>query len=343
MKINPVLIIAVIVAAAFVVFSVVVKLTASSSPAVNEELPTVTVDVGTGTAVTEVTTVVTEPEIIPVDHSDSDRKIADWFSGYMNSTADSEDESYFSDVLEYQYYARTLGLDKDYFLDPELWEVYYSEDINLNRDITHRDIYLIRLNPDKLLEIYATRCEMTVDELCRVLSVSQVQLYYNWGYDPCSVDYGKAHENGNTTYSELEEQIFGAYNGESRDVIMCTHVLTYDRDNDIVTYSSYVDSTLRIKRRDILNTKTDSCFYSDYTEGEKEPSFKENGIGIRAVIPLNIPNAAMGRINFEREENAVYEQDRGITPMINVSPYAYGCRTTDKVELAELLSSGDEE
>ena len=61
------------------------------------------------------------------------------------------------------------------------------------------------------------------------------------------------------------------------------------------------------------------------------------------MIPLNIPNAAMGRINFEREENAVYEQDRGITPMINVSPYAYGCRTTDKVELAELLSSGDEE
>ena len=61
MKINPVLIIAVIVAAAFVIFSVVVKLTASSSPAVNEELPIVEVEAGT--AVTKVTTVVTEPEI----------------------------------------------------------------------------------------------------------------------------------------------------------------------------------------------------------------------------------------------------------------------------------------
>ncbi len=36
----------------------------------------------------------------------------------------------FPDMTDYQYYARTLGLDKDHFLDPAIWEVFYNEEIN---------------------------------------------------------------------------------------------------------------------------------------------------------------------------------------------------------------------
>ena len=65
--------------------------------------------------------------------------------------------------------------------------------------------------------------------------------------------------------------------------------------------------------------------YSAYSEDEKAAQFTVNGIGIRAVIPLTIPNA------WNEAEN-----DLNITPMINVSPYSYGCTNKDIIDFAGL-------
>lgn len=55
-----------------------------------------------------------------------------WFSNSMN------DEDEFTDTKEYQYYARTLGLEKEAFLCADMWEVFYNPDININRDIDEK-------------------------------------------------------------------------------------------------------------------------------------------------------------------------------------------------------------
>lgn len=68
-----------------------------------------------------------------------------WFE---NDIFDNEE---FTDLTDYQYYARTIGLEKDELLSPDMWEVYYSESININKEIDGSAVYLIRLNPDKLL------------------------------------------------------------------------------------------------------------------------------------------------------------------------------------------------
>ena len=91
-------------------------------------------------------TVVTEPIWEP---SVEDKEIALWLKNYLVVP------EYFLDIEDYQYYARAIGQDKDYFLNPDMWEVFYNSDINRNRDINGLDIYLVRLNPNKLLEVYA--------------------------------------------------------------------------------------------------------------------------------------------------------------------------------------------
>ena len=48
---------------------------------------------------------------------------------------DITDEDEFTDLPDYQYYSRTIGLEKNDLLSPEMWEVYYSESININKEI----------------------------------------------------------------------------------------------------------------------------------------------------------------------------------------------------------------
>lgn len=273
------------------------------------------------------TSTVTEP-IPQIEYTDSDKTAIDWF------VEDMTDSETFSDLTDYQYYARTLGLDKDYFLNPEMWEVYYNEKININKDVDEKEYYLIRLNPDRLLEIYAENNNTDIDELCESLSVNRAQLYYNWGYNPVSVDYGTKHENNTASYSEEEEKIFGAYNGESRKNVMSTHLLVIDNAENECTYQSDMTSTLKIKRRDNLRAFTEiTPLYSAYSEDEKSPSFKVNGIGIRAVIPLTLPNAW-----YEASE-----ADSAITAMINVSPYAYGCTDDDILDIMSYINNNETE
>ena len=260
------------------------------------------------------------------EYTDSDVIVINWFT---ESITDSE---CFSDINDYRYYARTLGLDKDYFLNPEMWEIYYSERLNINREIDEKDHYLIRLNPYKLLDIYAERCDTDVDSLCEDMSVTPPQLYYNWGYNPISWDYGKNHEENKATYSVKEQDIFGAYNGENRCNVMKTHLLEVDLSGEAdtqCTYRSSVTSRMSIQRRDSLNAFTkEQPLYSGYTEAEKSPAFTVNGIGIRAVIPLTIPNAHI----------TAADGDTGITAMINVSPYAYGCNDDDIIDIMPYIN-----
>ena len=255
--------------------------------------------------------------------SDSDKIIAKWF------TDDIFDSEAFEDMKNYQYYARTLGQDKDFLLDPEMWEVYYSDSININKDIDGKAIYLIRLDPYKLLELYAENNGCTVDELCGNLSIKKEQLYYNWGYDTASVDYMQCHKKDIVTYSEEEEKIFGKFNNEARDVVMSTHMLTVKDGAKYAEYSGQLSENLTLYRRDLLSAYTDGgCLYSEFSEEEKSPSVKINGIGIRCVIPLAMPNAY---------RSAMYSADADITVMINKSPYAYGCADEDKIDVIGII------
>lgn len=67
--------------------------------------------------------------------------LREWFSLSI------KDEGEFTDIKDYQYYARTLGLDKDTFLSQDMWEIFYNENININRDVDGKAVYLIRLDP----------------------------------------------------------------------------------------------------------------------------------------------------------------------------------------------------
>ena len=273
------------------------------------------------------TTVVTEPPVPEVEYSESDKMAIDWF------IEDMTDSETFSDITDYQYYARTLGLEKDYFLNPEMWEVFYSKEININKDIDDKEYYLIRLNPYKLLDVYAENNNTDVDKLCDKLSVSPAQLYYNWGYNPVSVDYGTKHEKNTATYSEDEQKIFGAYNGEKRNIVMSTHLLIVDNAEGACTYQSAMTSSLSIRRRDKLQAFTEiSPLYSVYSEVEKSSAFSVNGIGIRTVIPLTLPNAWSEAV----------EADMSITAMINASPYGYGCTDEDIIDIMPYINKKEE-
>ncbi len=104
-----------------------------------------------------------EEENIPQEEKER-AAIASWFAESMT------DEESFPDVKDYQYYARAVGLDKDALLSPDMWEVYYNDEININREIDGKAIYLIRLDPDKLLEIYAANNNSTAEGIvCGVI------------------------------------------------------------------------------------------------------------------------------------------------------------------------------
>lgn len=244
------------------------------------------------------------------------KAVSEWFSDSMT------DEDEFADIKEYQYYARTLGLDKDTFLTADMWEVFYNPNININRDIDEKAYYLIRLDPKKLISIYAKNNGCTEDEICKKLSLTSDQLYYNWGYTASAADYADNHKDGKASYSQFEEEIFGRDNGENRQVVMSTHFLVLDIANkNNVTYISEAKE-LKILQRDMLRiTVKETYEYSAYTNDEKEPAFTVNGIGIRRVLPLSIPNAFKDAA------------DTGITVMINQSPFSYGCKNEDKVIL----------
>ena len=292
----------------------------NNAPALGE----ITSSIAEETSVTESeTTIVTEPPVPETEYSESDKMAIGWFA------EDMTDSETFSDLTDYQYYARTLGLDKDYFLNPEMWEVFYSENININKDIDDKEYYLIRLNPYKLLDVYAENNNTDVDKLCDNLAVSPAQLYYNWGYNPNSVDYGSKHEKNTAAYSDEEQKIFGAYNGEKRNIVMSTHLLVIDHAEGICTYQSTVTNNLSIRRRDKLQAFTEiSPLYSTYTEAEKSPAFSVNGIGIRAVIPLTLTNAW----------SAATGADMRITAMINASPYAYSCTDDDIIDIMPYIN-----
>lgn len=261
-----------------------------------------------------------EPEEI-IEERTTDKIVCDWL---YNSLTDYDE---FPDRDNYRYYARTLGLDKDYFLNPNMWEAYYNPEININNEINGQEIYLIRLNPYLLLDIYAKRNNCTVDEICASLSATKEQLYYNWGYNPAWVDYDKNHADLKVFCSQKEIDIFGASNGEDRAAVMRTHTITVDtNDNNVCYYSSYVGSRLKIRRMDLLGAvSNDIKYYSGYKEQEKDASFTVNGIGIRAVIPLSITNAWAN----------IVETDKEVTPFINVSPFAYGCTDENKIEIKD--------
>lgn len=299
-----------------------------------EETPVVNVDVSSGTE-TQITEI-EEPEINI--HENSDKAVADWFKEYFgNEDVSDKDDAKFTDTSDYQYYARTLGQDKNYFLVPEMWEVYYNDEVNLNRDITNEDIYLIRLDPYKLIDLYAENNQCTADELCKMLSASRQLLYYNWGYDPCSVNYGNEHEKNTLTYSEKEEKIFGKYNFENRENVMQCHMLIYNFEDDEMVYESNVSDHLKTQRRDKLKAFTDENYqYSMYSEDERNTAFETDGIGIRAVIPLNMPNA----YNKIEDEYAV---DRNVSAMVNVSPYSYGFTSEDIVDISVYFESESDE
>ncbi len=256
-----------------------------------------------------------EEDTIPQEEKEI-RAIAEWFSESMT------DEEDFPDVKNYQYYARAVGLDKDALLSPDMWEVYYNDEININREIDGKAIYLIRLDPDKLLEIYAANNNSTAEGICKSLSITPEQLYYNFGYTSTAVNYTKNHKDNIVSYSEEEARIFGTDNGENREAVMSTHFLTIDTQNkNSVTYSSELPA-MTIKQRDLLHSTTKMTYnYSAYTDSEKNPAFNVNGIGIRRVMPLSIPNGWNEAI------------DTDITVMFNMSPFSYGCTDKDKVEI----------
>ncbi len=243
--------------------------------------------------------------------------VISWFE------SDIYDEDEFTDLADYQYYARTIGLDKDGLLSADMWEVYYSDDININKDIDGTAIYLIRLDPDKLLEIWADNNDMTVDEICSELGTTRNDLYYNFGYTANSIDYTKNHKDNKVSYSEAEERIFGADNGEDRQAVFSTHFLKINVGGRYgVTYES-ADDALEIRQRDLLGsiTKSKTYNYSDYTVQEYTSAFYINDVGIKRIQLLTLPN---GR------ENA---SDTNVTIMFNMSPFSYGCTDKDKLDI----------
>lgn len=240
--------------------------------------------------------------------------LREWFNN------DISDEEEFTDVNDYRYYARSAGLEKDALLSPAMWEIYYSENININKEIDGTAIYLIRLNPDKLLEVWAKNNETTEDEICRMMGTNRDDLYYNFGYTANSIGYTKNHKANNLSYPEIENKIFGADNGENRQVVFSTHFLKIS--GETVTYES-TDDNLAIKQRDLLKSVTNprTYDYSNYEVQELTPAFYINETGIRRLLVLAIPN---GWANAE---------DTEVSVMFNMSPYSYGCTDDDLLKL----------
>ena len=62
-----------------------------------------------------------EPELTPEELELN--ALVEWFETGMAN----EDK--------FRYYARTIGLDKDGLIQPDMWEIFYIENININREI----------------------------------------------------------------------------------------------------------------------------------------------------------------------------------------------------------------
>lgn len=245
------------------------------------------------------------------------KAVRSWFEN------DITDEDEFSDLTDYQYYSRTIGLEMNDLLSPDMWEVYYSDLINLNKEIDGTSVYLIRLNPDKLLEIWAENNDMTVEEICSELGTNRDELYYNFGYSANSVGYAKNHKENKVSYSEAEERIFSADNGENRQTVFSTHFLKVNIAGRYgVTYAG-TDENFDIKQRDLLKsiTKPKTYNYSDYSPQEYSPAFVINGVGIKRILPLSLPNGWA---------NAA---DTDVTLMFNMSPFSYGCTDEDRIDI----------
>lgn len=243
--------------------------------------------------------------------------VRQWFA------EDMYDEDDFSDLTNYQYYARAIGLEKDGLLAPEMWEIYYSDSININKDIDGAAVYLIRLNPDKLLEIWAENNNTTAEDICSQLGTSRDELYYNFGYTANSIGYAKNHKENKLTYPEKENEIFGADNGEERQTVFATHFLKVNIAGRYgVTYSS-TDEVLDIKQRDLLKSITKPKTYnvSDFDVTERIPAFYVNNVGIKRLTVLNIPNGWTDAV------------DTDVTLMFNMSPYSYGCTDDDLIDI----------
>lgn len=245
------------------------------------------------------------------------KAVRSWFENDMT------DEDEFSDLTDYQYYSRTIGLEMNDLLSLDMWEVYYSDIINLNKEIDGTSVYLIRLNPDKLLEIWAENSNMTADKICEELGTNRDELYYNFGYSANSVGYAKNHKENKVSYSETEERIFGADNGENRQTVFSTHFLKVNIAGRYgVTYTG-TDESFDIKQRDLLKsiTKPKTYNYSDYSPQEYSPAFVINGVGIKRILPLSLPNGWA---------NAA---DAHVTLMFNMSPFSYGCTDEDRIDI----------
>ena len=243
--------------------------------------------------------------------------VIDWFE---NDIFDNEE---FTDLTDYQYYARTIGLEKDELLSPDMWEVYYSESININKEIDGSAVYLIRLNPDKLLEVWAANNDMTAEEICTELGTNRDDLYYNFGYTANSIGYAKNHKDNKVSYPEAEERIFGVDNGENRQAVFSTHFLKVHTGGKYkVTYES-TDETLEIRQRDLLKsiTKSKTYNYTDYSVDEYTPAFTVNDVGIKRIQLLALPN---GWANAK---------DTAVTIMFNMSPFSYGCTDEDRIDI----------
>ena len=245
------------------------------------------------------------------------KAVRSWFENDMT------DEDEFSDLTDYQYYSRTIGLEMNDLISPDMWEVYYSDIINLNKEIDGTSVYLIRLNPDKLLEIWAENSNMTADEVCTELGTNRDELYYNFGYSANSVGYAKNHKENKVSYSEAEERIFGADNGENRQTVFSTHFLKVNIAGRYgVTYAG-TDENFDVKQRDLLKsiTKPKTYNYSDYSPQEYSPAFVINRVGIKRILPLSLPNGWA---------NAA---DTDVTLMFNMSPFSYGCTDEDRIDI----------
>lgn len=243
------------------------------------------------------------------------------------------DEDEFTDLTDYQYYARAIGLEKDGLLSPDMWEVYYSDSININKEIDGAAVYLIRLNPDKLLEIWAENNDMTVSEICSELGTSRDELYYNFGYTANSIEYEKNHKENKLTYPEKENDIFGADNGENRQAVFSTHFLKVNIAGRYgVTYES-TNEMFDIKQRDLLKSITKPKTYnvSDFDISERTPAFYINNVGIKRLTVLDIPNGWSDAV------------DTDVTLMFNMSPYSYGCTDGDIIDIITKETSETED
>lgn len=233
------------------------------------------------------------------------------------------DEDEFTDLIEYQYYARTIGLEKDGLLAPDMWEIYYSDIVNINKEIDGAAIYLIRLNPDKLIEIWARNNDTTADKIYSELGTSRDEFYHNFGYTANSIGYGKNHKDNKVTYPEKEERIFGADNGENRQAVFGTHLLKVNIAGRYgVTYES-TNEVLEVKQRDLLKSITKPKTYNvtDFDVSERNPAFYVDNIGIKRLTVLNIPNGWTDAV------------DTDVTIMFNMSPYSYGCTAEDIIDI----------